>query len=47
MSNRGATFGAEESVNGVAGRALAGPLLDGPIDGELVFGNDGDESYEF
>lgn len=46
MGDRGATVGTEETPDGFAGRALALPLLDGAVDGELVFGDDSDECYE-
>jgi hypothetical protein len=39
-------LGAEETVDGLAGRSHAAPLLDGAVDGELVFRDDGDESCE-
>lgn len=39
-----AALGAEDSVDGISGVGLAGPCLDGAVDGQLVFGNDGDES---
>lgn len=40
-----AALGAEEAVDDVTGRALgARVLLDGAVDGELVLGDDGDES---
>jgi hypothetical protein len=45
VGNGRAAVGAEEAPDGLAGGALALPLLDGAVDGELVLGNDGDESY--
>lgn len=40
-----AALGAEESVDIVSRVGLAGPLLDGAVDGQLVPGDDGDESW--
>lgn len=45
VGDGGAAFGAEEAPDGVAGGALALPLLDGAVDGELVLGDDGDEGW--
>ena len=45
VSDGGAALGAEEAPDGVAGGALALPLLDGAVDGELVLGDDGDEGW--
>jgi hypothetical protein len=38
-----AAVGAEEAPDGLAGGALALPLLEGAVDGELVLGDNGDE----
>jgi len=43
VGNGRAALGAEETMDIVAGRALAGPLLDGAVDGELVLGDNGNE----
>lgn len=43
MSNGGAALGAEEAMDIVSRRAFAGPFLNGALDGELVFRDDGDE----
>lgn len=45
MGNGRAALGAEETPHRFSGRALALPLLHGAIDGELVFGNNGDEGW--
>lgn len=45
MGNGRAALGAEESVDLVSGGGRAGPRLDGAVDGQLVFGDDGDESW--
>lgn len=45
MGNRRAALGAEEAVDGFAGAALAGPCLDGAIDGQLGLGHDGDQGW--
>lgn len=45
MGNGRAALGAEESVDFVSGGGRAGPRLDGAVDGQLVFGDDGDESW--
>lgn len=44
MSDGGSALGAEETPDCIAGRARALPLLDGSVDGQLLLGNDGDES---
>lgn len=44
VGNGASTLGAEQPPDGVAGGTLALPLLHGAIDGELVLGDDGDES---
>lgn len=43
MGNRGATFGAEDTVDVKARRSLARVLLGGAVDGELFLGNDRDQ----
>lgn len=43
MSNGGAALGAEKAMDVFPRGAFAGPFLDGAFDGELVFGDDGDE----
>jgi hypothetical protein len=43
VRDRGAALAAEETVDGLARGAGAGPLLDGAVDGELVLGDDGNE----
>lgn len=43
MRNGRTALGAEDPVDGFARRAFAGPFLGGAVDGELVFGDDGDE----
>ena len=43
VGDGGAAVGAEEAPDGLAGGALVLVLLDGPVDGELVLGDDGDE----
>jgi hypothetical protein len=44
VGNGRAAVGAEESVDLVSGGGRAGPRLDGAVDGQLVLGDDGDES---
>lgn len=44
VSDRRATLGAEDAVDSVAGGTLTSPALGGAIDGQLVLGDDGDES---
>lgn len=44
VGNGRATLGAEEAVDSVAGRSLTRPFLDGTVDGQLVLGDDGDQS---
>lgn len=43
VGNGGATLGAEDAVDGVAGRALTGPALGRSVDGQLVLGENGDQ----
>lgn len=43
VGDGGAALGAEDAVDVVARRALAGVLLGGAVDGELRLGDDGDE----
>lgn len=43
MGNGGAALGAEKAMDVFPRGAFAGPFLDGAFDGELVFGDDGDE----
>lgn len=45
VSDRRATLRAENAVDSVAGGALARPLLGRTVDGQLVLGNDRDQSY--
>lgn len=45
VGNGRAALGAEESVDGVSRSGRAGPLLDGAVDGEGGFGDDGDEGW--
>lgn len=45
MGNGGATLGAEDTVDVIAGGALAGVLLDRALDFQAVLGNDGHQSY--
>jgi hypothetical protein len=45
VSNGRATLGAEDTVDGVTGAALASPALDGAVDGQLVLGNNSDQGY--
>ena len=45
VGNGGATLGAEDAVDGVAGTTLAGPALGGTVDGQLVLGDDGDQGW--
>lgn len=45
MGNGAAAFGAEDAVDVLARRALAGPGLGGALDGELVLGDDGYEGW--
>lgn len=45
MGNGRAAVRAEESVDLVSGVGRAGPSLDGAVDGQLVLGDDGDESW--
>jgi hypothetical protein len=45
MGDRGATLRAEDAVDGEAGGALASPALGRTVDGQLVLGDDSDESY--
>lgn len=45
MGDRGATLRAEDAVDGVAGGTLASPALSRAVDGQLVLGDDSDESY--
>lgn len=45
MSNWRTTFRAEDSVNRVAGSAHSSPALGWAFDGQLVLGDDSDESY--
>lgn len=44
MGDRGATFGAEDPVDSLAGAALTSPALGGSVHGQLVLGNNGDQS---
>ena len=44
VGNGASTLRAEQPPDGVAGGTLALPLLHGAIDGELILGDDGDES---
>lgn len=45
MGDGRAALGAEESVDLVSGGGRARPRLDGAVDGQLVFRDDGDESW--
>lgn len=45
VGNRRATLGAEDAVDGMAGRALAGPSLGGAVDCQSGLGDDSDQSY--
>lgn len=45
VGNGRATVGAEDAVHGVPGATLAGPGLGGAVEGQLVLGDDGDQSY--
>jgi hypothetical protein len=44
VSNGGATLGAEDAVDGMTGTALTSPALGGAVDGQLILGDDGDQS---
>lgn len=44
VSNGRATLGAEDTVDGVTGAALTSPALGGALDGQLILGDDGDQS---
>lgn len=43
VGNGRAAVGAEKTVDRVAGSTVAGVLLDGAVDGQDIFGDDGDE----
>lgn len=43
VGNGRAALGAEETVDRVAGSTVAGVLFDGAVDGQDIFGDDGDE----
>lgn len=45
MGNRGATLRAEDTVDSEAGGTLASPALGRTVNGQLVLGDDSDESY--
>lgn len=45
MGDRGATLRAKDAVDGKAGGTLASPALGRTVDGQLVLGDDSDESY--
>lgn len=45
MGDRGATLGAEDTVDGEAGGTLTSPALGRTVDGQLVLGDDSHESY--
>lgn len=44
MGNGGTTIRAEDAVDGVAGATLTRPSLGGAVDGQLVLGDNSDES---
>lgn len=45
VGNRRATLRAEDTVDGLAGRALSSPALGGTVDGKLVLWNDDNEGF--
>lgn len=45
MGDRGTTLRTEDAVDGEARRALASPALGRTVNGQLVLGDDSDESY--
>jgi hypothetical protein len=45
VGNGRATLGAEDTVDGVTGAALACPALGGAVDGQLVLGDNSDQGY--